>query len=821
MTLPPVPDQKSLVGYTIGKCKLLRICGRGAMGTVYKGIHQGLDIEVAVKILPPHLALNANLVERFLREAKLAARLNHANAVRVYDVGEEAGYYYLVMEYIDGTDALELLHRHGRQPASVVADIGSGAARAIEEAHKSDVIHRDIKPANLMLPNSGGVKVADFGLARALASESGLTMSGAIMGTPDYMAPEQAQGAQVGPLADVYSLGATLYHLFVGRPPFHGATPMAVALQHVTSRIIVPENLVRDDVDRMLVRMINELTQKDPLRRPHDLSVVSGQLLEIARTNRRTKKLLSEGATLYATVGLKLDVAAINREKAEEAVAAMDKGRVESPHLDRLRKAAEKARGNTKAVRADTGTRERRPPTDPAELAASMGEAASTSARRSSGQLPALPPTAGDDTTSRRAPSSPAHTPHRDTRPSGPLRSTNIVQSPERDPDGWQSYAARSFPTFERKSIMDGSARGEVTKSQSSIEAPDSQSSSITDFPPVAAAPTRRYQPRRGPGPGVGLLIALALIAAVAFNGWYFFLQGEDGARIPVGPGTTTPLVVRFSGVARGTVGAVAAHGDGRRFFSGSDDGEVFAWALGGELPEYTQRLGNSITAIALRSDGGSLVVGTSRGEVIELDSRDLSIKSHRIASLDGAAVSALQFPSPGLIVVGDTRGRIRTAGGDAPVRVDSAGRPVRGLLWHGGELWAAAGTTIARYAITADGLQLKQAHGSLPAPVEMLAMAEGQVYAAVGTTLQRVTTEGPEGPVYEAEHPFIAAAPGGGRLVAANRDGVVLLSLQTMAQVDSIAIDRFGTPVTAASADRGRLIIGTRGGEIILLLPR
>src|SRR5690606_30800149 len=246
MSAIPSPEQKSLVGYTIGKCKLLRICGRGAMGTVYKGMHSGLDIEVAVKILPPHLANNSNLVERFMREAKLAARLNHANTVRVYDVGEESGYNYLVMEYIEGADALELVKRHGPQRAAVVADIGAGAARALEHAHTNNVIHRNIKPANLMLPSTGGVKVADFGLARALSSESGLTMTGAIMGTPDYMAPEQAQGESVGPLADIYSLGATLYHLFVGRPPFSGATPMAVALQHVTSRVVVPEELVKD-----------------------------------------------------------------------------------------------------------------------------------------------------------------------------------------------------------------------------------------------------------------------------------------------------------------------------------------------------------------------------------------------------------------------------------------------------------------------------------------------------------------------------------------------------------------------------------------------
>lgn len=342
MNRPSPPEQKSLVGYTIGKCKLLRICGRGAMGTVYKGMHGGLDIEVAVKILPPHLANNSNLVERFMREAKLAARLNHANTVRVYDVGEESGYYYLVMEFIDGTDALELLRKYGPQEASVVADIGAGSARALASAHANNVIHRDIKPANLMLPNTGGVKVADFGLARALASESGLTMTGAIMGTPDYMAPEQAQGVSVGPKADVYSLGATLFHLFVGRPPFTGSSPMAVALQHVTNRIVVPEEKIKDEASQKLTRIIHEMTQKDHDKRPGDLDAIASKLADIARLNRRTRKLLFEGATIFATTGFKVDAEAINKAKEQEAADAIDKGRVESPHLQALRKAAEK-----------------------------------------------------------------------------------------------------------------------------------------------------------------------------------------------------------------------------------------------------------------------------------------------------------------------------------------------------------------------------------------------------------------------------------------------------------------------------------------------
>ena len=372
MPSPKPPQQTSLVGYTIGKCKLLRVAGRGAMGTVYQGRHLGLDIDVAVKILPPHLANNSNLVERFMREAKLAARLNHINTVRVYDVGAESGYYYLVMEFIEGADALALIKQHGPQQAHVVADIGAGTARALFHAHESGVIHRDIKPANLMLPETGGVKVADFGLARALASESGLTMTGAVMGTPDYMAPEQAQGQDVGREADVYSLGGTLYHLFVGRPPFTGPTPMSVALQHVTSRIVVPEEMVRTAADKELTRLIHACTSKEPAKRPSDLSVLEERLTEIARSNKKTAKLLYEGATLFATAGFKLDPAAIRiaREEAEFA-AKSDKGRVESPHLDKLREAAASARRKaTRAVEAERPVR--RVSHDLADLNAAM-----------------------------------------------------------------------------------------------------------------------------------------------------------------------------------------------------------------------------------------------------------------------------------------------------------------------------------------------------------------------------------------------------------------------------------------------------------------
>ncbi len=817
MPKPPAPDQKSLVGYTIGKCKLLRICGRGAMGTVYKGMHQGLDIEVAVKILPPHLAINSNLVERFMREAKLAARLNHVNTVRVYDVGEESGYYYLVMEFIDGTDALELLRRLGPQSAAVVADIGAGAARALDSAHKNDVIHRDIKPANLMLPNTGGVKVADFGLARALASESGLTMTGAIMGTPDYMAPEQAQGESVGPLADAYSLGATLFHLFVGRPPFQGATPMAVALQHVTSRIVVPENLVKDEASRQLTRVIHELTQKDPAKRAKDLDSVALRLVEIARANKRTQKLLSEGATLFATAGVKIDVDAINKAKENEAAEELDKGRVESPHLEKLRKAAEKARSGMHAAVPEPAAKPKPLPSEMAELTGDMVREARSRARRSSGQIAALPRDTGEGSGVRRAATSnPAMSPHREQRPtSSSSRRQPVVQNPEMDESEWQTYAAKSFPTFEKSSIMDGSARERAASSSSSIERHASGLHAPVGMD--APAPSVYVPPRKKSG-GLGALLALVIIGAAAFGGWWFFLRDPGGApQSDGGPTSQEPSVRRFKAAPRGGIAAVAAGRSGQVVYSGTEEGEVRSWMPGQTEPAHAQKLRGSITALAVRGDGQRVAVGTDSGEVIELDADNLSIMRNQVVHLPGVRVTTLSYPSAGLMLIGDSKGRIRTSSGTEPVQVSDDGAAVSAMLWRAGELWVSAGSTIARYNFGNEGLQMISSFPNLPSPVVMMADIGDAVYAALGNHVQRLLPDGVQGPVYDADQAFVAATPDGKGLLVFSKNGISVLDPATMTIATTVEIVRPGVAlVAAACGDKTRVVIGTHAGEIL-----
>ncbi|MCA8911897.1 MAG: serine/threonine protein kinase [Planctomycetes bacterium] len=819
MAKPPAPEQKSLVGYTIGKCKLLRICGRGAMGTVYKGMHSGLDIEVAVKILPPHLANNSNLVERFLREAKLAARLNHNNTVRVYDVGEESGYYYLVMEFIEGADALELVKRLGPQKATVVADIGAGAARALDHAHQNNVIHRDIKPANLMLPSAGGVKVADFGLARALSSESGLTMTGAIMGTPDYMAPEQAQGESVGPLADIYSLGATLYHLFVGRPPFQGSSPMAVALQHVTNRVVVPEEMVKDEASQQLTRLIHELTQKDPKKRPNNLSDISRRLGQIARGNRSTQKLLSEGATLFATAGVKLDADAINKAKQEEAADALDKGRVQSPHLDKLRKAAEKARSGMHAVVPEpSAPSPKPPPTEMAELTGDMVREARAKARRSSGQIKALP---ADVDRNQRRTSSPSMSPHREPRPTSKTssRRNRIVQNPELDDEAWQGYAAKSFPTFERKSIIDGSVPGELVAEREHGSSVVSGSSSSIDFSkPLAGQEVTPWTPpkKKKSGGVLSVVVAVLIICGIAVSIWWFYLRKPDGGNQGQGQHVASLTTSKFQAHTKSAgVLAIAPQAGGVGFYTGGEDGYVHRWTPGKQEPDVSQKVPEgAVTELVLRSDKQRLMVGTSTGAVMQLDAS--SLKVMRTELQVNGRVTALLPIGVSELIVGDSQGRLTVKNGTKRVQVDEDGSPVAGIVYVNGEVWAAAGKSIAVYKRDGNELVQQSKYNTLPEKVGSMKVIAGHVFAVIGKQLRKMSPQGPSPDKVDVRFSAIGSTYDEAYLVVITASGVTFFDTNTLQQVATSPLERQDTILSIGpSTQKGRVYLGTRSGEL------
>ncbi len=225
-----------------GRYQIVRHLARGGMAEVYLARDLLLDRPVALKVLFPEFSTDPSFVERFRREARAAANLNHPNIVAVYDWGEEGGTYFIVMEFVDGPTLRELIRNEGPLLPFRAAEIAAEIAGALDFAHRRGVIHRDVKPGNVLI--SGLVKVTDFGIARAAAGEpqESLTQTGAVMGTATYFSPEQAQGLQIDPRSDVYSLGVVLYEMVTGRPPFIGDSPVAIAYQHVRETPVPPSH---------------------------------------------------------------------------------------------------------------------------------------------------------------------------------------------------------------------------------------------------------------------------------------------------------------------------------------------------------------------------------------------------------------------------------------------------------------------------------------------------------------------------------------------------------------------------------------------------
>jgi len=222
--------QEQIAGY-----KLLERLGGGAMGTVYKARQLSLERDVAIKVLSPELAQDPVFVERFLREAKAVARLNHTNIISGIDVGDSDGVKYFVMEFVDGSTVASLLRRGGPLDEERALLVAQQIARALEHAYRNALVHRDLKPENVIITREGIAKLCDLGLAKLEdhAPASGEQVHR--MGTPDYISPEQARGEpNVDIRSDLYSLGATLYHMLTGRPPFEGANAAAVMAKHLT-----------------------------------------------------------------------------------------------------------------------------------------------------------------------------------------------------------------------------------------------------------------------------------------------------------------------------------------------------------------------------------------------------------------------------------------------------------------------------------------------------------------------------------------------------------------------------------------------------------
>jgi nicotinamidase/pyrazinamidase len=283
------------------RCSLLSRIGEGAMGVVYKGRHRDLDLDVAVKFLHPHLTQRTGNAERFVREARLAARLQSAGIVRVFDCGLADGHYYIVMEYVDGETLAEHLKQRKTVPVGRALQIAEAVAQALREAlDQIQLIHRDVKPANILLTRNGQVKLADLGLAKVVAHETttAQTATGVAMGTPHYMSPEQfADASCIDHRADIFSLGATLYQMLTGQPPFRGTSFFSILKQI--------EEIDPDPLPAQLPSEVRDVVARMMAKQPENRFQTYGELIHALQAAHQslgaTREYVSEAITGAST----------------------------------------------------------------------------------------------------------------------------------------------------------------------------------------------------------------------------------------------------------------------------------------------------------------------------------------------------------------------------------------------------------------------------------------------------------------------------------------------------------------------------------------
>ncbi len=263
-----------------GRYRIMRKLGTGGMANVYLAEDQELGRRVAIKILDDRHAGDDQFVERFRREAKNAASLSHPNIVSIYDRGEAEGTYYIAMEYLDGRSLKELIVSRGPAPVNIAIDYAQQILAALRFAHRHGIVHRDIKPHNVLVDAEGRLKVTDFGIARAGASQ--MTEAGSIIGTAQYLSPEQAKGSPVDQTSDLYSVGVVLYELLTGTVPFSGDTPVEIAMKHLSS-VPDPPSAHRAEIPRDLDYVVMRALAKDPTERYQSAEEMSADLVRVQR----------------------------------------------------------------------------------------------------------------------------------------------------------------------------------------------------------------------------------------------------------------------------------------------------------------------------------------------------------------------------------------------------------------------------------------------------------------------------------------------------------------------------------------------------------
>jgi serine/threonine protein kinase len=284
-----------MIGDRLGKWIIFKELGRGGMGRVYLANEELGGRQAALKVLAAELAQESGFLQRFQREIETLAQLEHPNIVRFYESGFENGLYFYAMEYVDGPSLEDDLERTDRLPWKEVLDIALQVCPALKHVHDHGVIHRDLKPANILRTSAGAVKLTDFGIAKVFA-QGHLTATGGIIGTADYLSPEQAAGKPVSKRSDLYSLGAVLYTLLTGRPPFVGESFLDLLHKHRYAQFDPPKQIVRE-LPYEMDEIVCQLLEKDPANRPPDCLVLSRRLEAIrGKLERKSNPTRDMGA---------------------------------------------------------------------------------------------------------------------------------------------------------------------------------------------------------------------------------------------------------------------------------------------------------------------------------------------------------------------------------------------------------------------------------------------------------------------------------------------------------------------------------------------
>jgi serine/threonine-protein kinase len=261
------PREELTTGSTFaGRYQIIEELGRGGMGRVYRALDKKINEEVALKLIKPEIASEKKTLERFGNELKIARKIAHKNVGRMYHLSEEKGTHYFTMEYVPGEDLKRMIRMSRQLSIATAVDIAKQICEGLAEAHRLGIVHRDLKPSNIMIDREGNARIVDFGIARLLSAK-GITGAGGAVGTPEYMSPEQVDGKEADPRADIYSLGIILYEMVTGRVPFEGNTPFAVGFKHKSEQPVSPKTLnpqIPEDLSGLILKCLEKIQDGRP-----------------------------------------------------------------------------------------------------------------------------------------------------------------------------------------------------------------------------------------------------------------------------------------------------------------------------------------------------------------------------------------------------------------------------------------------------------------------------------------------------------------------------------------------------------------------------